>query len=427
MMATTEVVPSVGTGQETASGAAPAPSAETTQLTDEQIIGLDQPETAETAEAQAAPEETAEAVVTEQPEQAALEEPPKEDIPQDGRTIPAELREVFKANPKLRDAWFSERAYREVFPTVREARELREIFPGGVEDAKLLQSGAETLQHLDGLFIAKTPEAHQQLRSELAELDPEANRELAWGYVQDLPRIDPEGYKAAMDEAFSGRVGSWATEQGLPSHAQLIVQALERGETDQATQLARQLVEWSRGIGTARKEEPRGPDPEVERLRAQLAERDARERTRTEESLKADVTNRYITEVKGFLEKAVPTASQRARDKMVGEIVNAINRQLTTSPGFMAQFNQLKATGQMNEAANFVVARAKQLLPQVGRRVLNEWTTEILAANKTTVQKKATAAQSRDVGAGAAPSATAGGKPGKVDYTKASDIDILNS
>jgi hypothetical protein len=427
-MAAIETAANVAAGQEPGGAAPPADTA----LTDEQIIGLEpgaagEPEAAQPTDGEAAVE-TAVAPIAEKPGEQPIEEPPKEEIPQDGRAIPPELREMFKANPKLRDAWFSERAYREVFPTVREARELKEIFPGGVEDARLLRDASETLQHLDGLYVANSEESHQALARELAELAPEAYPNFVIQAANHWAARDPEGYRETMRATFAEELPGWIAEQRLPDHTQALLQALERGDTDQAKALAQQQLEWTRRVGVPQRAEPgRGQDPEIERLRAQLAERDARDRQQAEESLRSDVTNRYVTEVKGFLEKAVPTASQRARDKMVGEVVNAINQSLASSPAFMAQLNQLKASGQMQEAANFVIARAKQLLPQAGRRILNEWTTEILAANKTTVQKKAAAAQSRDAGAGGAPGGASGGKPGKVDYSKMSDADILGS
>jgi hypothetical protein len=428
-MATTEIAASVAANQGPSPEASAAQGAE--QLTDEQIIGLEPTaETAEPPEAEAAAEEQAPELAADSAcaEATADAEAAKEEISQDCRTIPAELREVFKANPKLRDVWFSERAYREVFPTVRAAREMAELFPGGIEDAKLYRDGAETLRHLDGLYVSNSEESHRQLAKELAELAPEAYPNFVVQAVNQWAERDPEGYKGTLRATFEDELPGWAAEQGLPTHAQLLLQALEKGDTKSATALARQLVEWSRGIGQAKTEtRSSGPDAEIERLRAQLAERDARDQQRLEETLRATVTERYVAEVKGFLEKAVPTASQRARDRMVGDIVNAINQQLAESPGFMAQLNQLKAEGRVQKVADFVIGRAKQLLPQAGRRVLNEWTSEILAANKTAVQKKAAAAQSRDAGAGASPAGRAPGKPRKIDYAKASDIDILNS
>jgi hypothetical protein len=430
-MATTETVPQGGMAE--GQGGA-APQADTAQ-TDEQIVGLDpgveaadaSPEGAETAPLHEAESEKEKEIAAE----PAIEESPKEEIPQDGRVIPAELREVFKANPKLRDAWFSERAYREAFPTVRAAREMAELFPGGIEDARLLRDASETLQHLDGLYVTNSQESHQALAQQLAELSPEAYPNFVVQAVNNWAARDPEGYRETVRATLADELPGWVAEQRLPDHTQALLQALERGDTEQAKALAQQQLEWTRRIGSGRPDRDRrdaqGADPEIERLRAQLAERDARDRQQAEESLRTEVTNRYVTEVIGFLEKAVPASSQRAREKMVGEVVNAINQQLAQSPAFMAQLNQLKAAGQMQEAANFVMARAKQLLPQAGRRILNEWTTEILAANKTTVQKKAAAAQSRDAGGGGAPSPAGTVKAGKVDYSKMSDADILGS
>jgi hypothetical protein len=74
-----------------------------------------------------------------------------------------------------------------------------------------------------------------------------------------------------------------------------------------------------------------------------------------------------------------------------------------------------------------VVARARQALPGIAKKVINEWTSGVVAQSNARVERQRTAERRVDI-AGGAP----GGdgrralSPRDIDYRRLSDADILN-
>ncbi len=75
-----------------------------------------------------------------------------------------------------------------------------------------------------------------------------------------------------------------------------------------------------------------------------------------------------------------------------------------------------------------ILGRAKQALPAVAKRVIDEWTAGVLAASGTKLARQR-AAQSRvDITGGGAPGIVPNHplSPKDIDYSRLSDGDILN-
>lgn len=79
--------------------------------------------------------------------------------------VPPNLREVFEANPELRDAWRDVNEYRETFATPEEARSATALLGD--------------LNRMDSLFYSRRPEDHAELARAVAKLDPTAFASLA--------------------------------------------------------------------------------------------------------------------------------------------------------------------------------------------------------------------------------------------------------
>ena len=75
-----------------------------------------------------------------------------------------------------------------------------------------------------------------------------------------------------------------------------------------------------------------------------------------------------------------------------------------------------------------IFSRAKSLLPGVAKRVVNDWTTSVLSANREKTARQQAAAGRVDIAGGGAPESV--GKrtlqPRDIDYTKTSDDQILS-
>jgi hypothetical protein len=77
---------------------------------------------------------------------------------------------------------------------------------------------------------------------------------------------------------------------------------------------------------------------------------------------------------------------------------------------------------------SLVTARAKQALPGVAKRVMNEWTSTVVAANQDRRSRQRAAERRVDI-AGSSGAGNEGRRsmaPRDIDYARLSDGDILN-
>ena len=153
----TASVPGVGTGSSAASPVETSPISAPSETVETPDIGV----------------ETAEPIAGEQPTESVSTDSPETQETQDGRVIPQEFREAFKQNPKLRNLFFSEKAYREQFPTIQEARQARDLLEtvGGEEGWKQVQQSQEEQRGLDDLYYSRNPQKQRDFVKNLLTQD----------------------------------------------------------------------------------------------------------------------------------------------------------------------------------------------------------------------------------------------------------------
>jgi hypothetical protein len=138
--------------------------------------------------------------------------------------------------------------------------------------------------------------------------------------------------------------------------------------------------------------------------------------------------------IESQVERLLPEGvSKSARGRVVGEIYRELdttlrsNRQLTQQMRDAFRSGALDADHQ-RAIVSLVTGRARQALPAVAKRVLNEWTSTIVAANHDRRTRQRTAERRVDI-AGSSGSATdghRGASPREINYSRMSDADILN-
>ena len=77
-------------------------------------------------------------------------------------------------------------AYRAAFATPEDARALKELYPGGVSEAKAAADGARQLAEIDGAYFRGDATARGQLAQRMMEQDPGAFREMVEAGVRLL-------------------------------------------------------------------------------------------------------------------------------------------------------------------------------------------------------------------------------------------------
>ncbi len=283
-----------------------------------------------------------------------------------------EIEEVLRQHPEVAKAWEQERAYREIFPSV--------------EAAKGAQEQLAEVQRLDGLFFANRPDTHAELAAAIYRMDPEAFRNLSRMMTNVLSN-NGEG-KPGGSAAAQKQEGEGAEDSGSRPSAR------QEGRKDNG---AMELAAFYQEANS---------------------------------SAVQDLLQSIETQVDRLLPEGI---AKGARQRVIGEIYREVDSSLQSNRALTQQVREAMRQGNFGPAhqravVTLIVNRARQTLPAAAKKVINEWTTGVLAANQAKRNRQQTAEKRVDV---TGPGSTAGktGKaltPSNIDYARVSDADILN-
>ncbi|HVB87462.1 MAG TPA: hypothetical protein VNK23_12450 [Candidatus Dormibacteraeota bacterium] len=291
------------------------------------------------------------------------------------------LQAALDANPELRRAWQDAQSYREAFATPEEAQAATALMGD--------------LNRMDALFFSQRPEDHAELARAVASLDPAAFASLA----QAMNSLAASGTRAvaAGGETQSARNANRGAEnQSEPEMA--------RGTSQPS----------ARNDGT-----PPGPSAaQMEFLHSANA------------AAVQGVLDAIETQVERLLPEGV---SKSARNRVVGEIYRELDGSLAANRQLGQQMRDAFRSGGLDAAHQravvaLITGRARQALPGIAKRVLNEWTSTVVAANQDRLARQRAAAHRVDI-AGSGRGGEGGRRPigpRDVDYGRMSDSDILN-
>lgn len=299
-----------------------------------------------------------------------------------------ELKAAFEANPELRRAWDEAIAYRDTFSTPQEAR---------AASVRLAD-----LDRMDALFFSRRPEDHTELARAVAALDPSAFNSLAQAMAQlaSGPRTDGGNGTRMLNASNAFAQAPTATTPSLSAQQS-------------------QNSDESRTGPIAPPSEDRSFTP------AQTQFFHTANAASVEEVLGA-----IETQVERLLPEEI---SKSARNRVVGEIYRELDTTLRSNRQLTQQVREAFRSGTLDAEhqraiVSLVAGRARQALPGVAKRVLNEWTSTIVAANQDRRARQRTAERRVDI-AGSGRTGNDGRRPTSprdIDYARMSDADILN-
>lgn len=298
-------------------------------------------------------------------------------------SVPAELREVLATNPELERAWQDREEYRASFATPEEAR---------AATAQL-----RDLDRLDALFFSRQPEDHAQLAAAIATMDPVAFTSL----VQAMSAL-------ASSKGFGDRAQGIRNTTNL---RQIETSVNSRPATDA---LAAQ--------------NPASPLPSFNSSSPSAAEAEFFHATN------AAAVEGVLGAIEAQVEKLLPEGvSKNARNRAVGEIYRELDATLRSNRQLSQQLRTAFKSGGLDAdhqraIVSLITGRARQALPAVAKRVLNEWTSTIVAANQDRRARQRAAEQRVDI-AGSSGAGNDGRRPmtpRDINYARMSDADILN-
>jgi hypothetical protein len=365
----------------------------------------------------------------------------------------ARMMEDPQAGGEARDFWegilrarAEGAAYRAAIASPEEARALKELYPGGVNEARTAAERARQLETIDRAFFGAAgmrPGESAAARTELARTmmreDPGAFREMVAAGVRILQEATEaqrhggrEGDVAPPFRVASGAGDEGARRDATETDARLKPGATQEGRSARAAEENAQLAAYGAF--------ERGANEELERSVGGAIAR----------TLEMALPNLRAGDAAGGGAGRGGAGLQEQLGAMIRAEVEAGlkgDRQLG------AQVEQILASRRFDGAAREQVVRvigerARQLVPGAARRVLNEWTQTAMAARRgrssqgESVAERidaARAAGEREVsrqragenrserGSAARESGRndGGGRASKVDYRKMSDEQIL--
>ncbi len=318
-----------------------------------------------------------------------------------------------KTGPALKSLWETQQAYRELFPTVAEARTLKQLLPGGAEDAKNLLARTDEVNRLDAAYFSGDARAQGMLAEHLLRDNPRAFQTMLRQSAAVLAARDPQAFQH-FAEALASHARAAAGQEG----------GLKPAAIPPESELQRQRAELARERG------------EMDRERNEFR---AAQFTSFQQSANDAVVHQVRQTIEQAIGAALPAGTpDGARQRIAEDIFLEMHSTLQNDPALTRQVAGLLAPPQADggwrfdeatrqQVVNLIFGRAKSLLPAVAKRVVNDWTTSVLSANREKLAREQSASSRVDITGGGAPQRV--GKrsltPRDIDYGKTSDEQLL--
>ena len=280
------------------------------------------------------------------------------------------LNTILAANAELKSAWDDAKVYREAFASPEKAREAVALLGD--------------LNRLDALFFSSRTSDHARLAESIAELDANAFASLAKSMANEAER---------RRENNGNATGSNVAPNG--------------GQTVQGND------------GSARKSEESTLKSSQEAFL---------------QTTNAATVQAVVDAIETQVERLLPEgASKTTKNRVTGEIYRELDSALRDNKQLSQQLRKAYRSGSLDAnhqraIVTLVTGRARQALPSVAKKVMDEWTSTALAANRDRRDRQRTAEQRVDIlgSGGVGREGRDGRSPRDLDYARLSDADILN-
>jgi len=279
-------------------------------------------------------------------------------------------------------------AYREAFATPEDARALKEIYPGGVVEAKGAAARARELAEIDAVFFGAAGKPAEELRAgrtalveKLYAQEPAAFREMVEAGARLLERAG-KGEKVTSGEWRVASENSSSLDSGLQRG-----QSSPRDDKQGHGQGARSSTDsGSRADGKGAQARVPVPQEVVSRYRE------------FERATNAELEKSVGGAIGRAMEAALPNLRQAhagregqaplLQSRLATAVKEEVETALRSDASLGEQVARVLSGRRLDEAARMQVvrlidARAQQLVPGVVRRVVGSWTQATLGARKT--------------------------------------------
>lgn len=378
------------------------PEAEPTEQGEQPPV-TPEPEVSDEEKEGAGEEEEADPDLAAKPDGEAEEEAEGEETFAEGE-VPEDIKVLFKeegVGPKVRDLYFRDQAFREVFPTVAEAREVKELLPNGVESAREMLDVASRIEPFEEAFFKAVESG-----------------EGATEFWQAVYNEDQQAYHNLHTRAAENVLHHFHDQAGKSQDKNLIA----------AVDVLWRRLNGKQYTGRTAPQDDLRESNLVEREQALASKELNGFKQAALESTDSQVRKIITTHVDNVLkDRPIPKG---AKARIIDDIDQEIRIKVSENPTLKVQLNRAFRNGDrghkhLESIVSIVVNRAKNLLGETSRSVIKEWTGSYLAQSKQKQERQQIS--HADVGSGGPPGQPSGAlpKPEKVDYSNVSDEELL--
>ena len=281
-------------------------------------------------------------------------------------------------------------AYRAAIASPEDARALKELYPGGVNEARAAAERARLLDEVDRAYFGAAGNSPEQLSASRAQLaqrmlrdDPAAFREMVEAGIRALQGVtEAQSHtgktlgSAVSDARNDTSAGSTGASSVVAQHAAPLQGNQSNAATAGATQNEAHVAAYAAFERAANEDLERSVGAVIERTLAQALPSFEQYNTPGQARHSGQAGAQPAAPLRGRLAGSVRVEVEKALqgDRQLGEQV----AQILASRRFD---NDARA-----QIVRLIGERAQQLVPGAAKRVLNEWTQTTLAAHRGRTQ-----------------------------------------
>jgi hypothetical protein len=335
-------------------------------------------------------------------------------------------------------------AYRAAFTTPEDARALKELYPGGVNEARAAAERARILDDIDRAYLGAAGKSAQEVSASRAQLaqkmlheDPVAFREMVFAGLRALEDVGNQPGAAAAEAIIASRGNNGAAAGGA-SPAPTATTA--NGTPDsRTTEHDARLAAYASFEKAANEDLERSVGASIDRTLAQALPNASR--VANDSGVGAQHPDQIGTGAAPLQARLSQAIRQDIEAALKGD------RQLTEQVAQILSAHRFdnETRGQV---VRLIAERAQQLVPVAAKRVLNDWTQTTLAAHRgksaqadastrrevapvSPESRRASPPAGSSAGSNRSPAqnpnrTAARSDPRRVDYRKLSDEQILD-
>jgi hypothetical protein len=308
-----------------------------------------------------------------------------------------ELGRIFKQYPaiqsQIESTFRREAAMREIFPTVAEARTMKEYFPNGAQDVKTLLSEREESEAVDNAFYNPGQDGSYPFHSKLLDDMFKDNQNATVALFKTLPKEWARLDRASYNEVMSKVVAATLVGKNIPAFLGSLAVKAKGTELEAGIN---QLLDWVEGYTAER-----APSDEERRLADDRAKFN-KERSDADAKTKTEFQTKFVAEAKalqlGIIDKhpimmklkEIKSLTDEKRADIAEKVRANIEKLLSNSPAFMKQLRVAHSARNLPELEKIQRAAWSQpwLLKSMIRTVLKKEVPQLVSNNREVAARR---------------------------------------